>query len=51
MAASPAAGAWAAHVPHELTWALEHAAEPAEEPRFHKLSDLGGLVGLVGEIG
>ncbi|WP_248307688.1 HAD family hydrolase [Bosea sp. FBZP-16] len=46
-----AAGAWAAHVPHELTWALEHAEEPAGEVRFRKLSDLGGLVDLVHEIG
>lgn len=46
-----AAGAWAAHVPHELTWALEHAAEPAGERRFRKLADLGGLVGLVRGIG
>lgn len=46
-----AAGAWAAHVPHELTWALEHADEPEAAPRFRKLADLGGLVDLVREIG
>jgi putative hydrolase of the HAD superfamily len=46
-----AAGAWAAHVPHELTWALEHAEEPVGEGRYRKLVDLGGLVGLVQEIG
>ncbi|WP_186418032.1 HAD family hydrolase [Bosea sp. CS1GBMeth4] len=46
-----AAGAWAAHVPHELTWALEHAEEPAGEARFRKLADLGALVDLVREIG
>jgi putative hydrolase of the HAD superfamily len=38
-------------VPHELTWVLEHAEEPVGEARFRKLSDLGGLVGLVREIG
>lgn len=46
-----AAGAWAVHVPHELTWALEHAEEPVGEGRYRKLVDLGGLVGLVQEIG
>lgn len=46
-----AAGAWAVHVPHELTWALEHAEEPVGERRYRKLVDLGGLVGLVREIG
>ena len=45
------AGSWAVHVPHDLTWALEHAEEPAGEVRFRKLSDLGGLVDLVHEIG
>jgi putative hydrolase of the HAD superfamily len=46
-----AAGAWAVHVPHELTWALEHAEEPVGEGRYRKLVALGGLVGLVQEIG
>lgn len=46
-----AAGAWAVHVPHELTWALEHAEEPAGEGRYRKLVDLGGLDDLVREIG
>lgn len=46
-----AAGAWAVHVPHELTWALEHAEEPAGEGRYRKLVDLGGLDDLVRDIG
>jgi putative hydrolase of the HAD superfamily len=46
-----AAGAWAVHVPHELTWALEHAEEPVGEGRYRKLVDLGGLDALVGHIG
>ncbi|MGW9329303.1 HAD family hydrolase [Bosea sp. NPDC055594] len=45
------AGGWATFVPHELTWVLEHAEEPVGEARFRKLVDLGGLVGLVREIG
>jgi len=44
------AGAWAVHVPHELTWVLEHAEEPAGEARYRKLDDLGGLAALVREI-
>jgi putative hydrolase of the HAD superfamily len=45
-----AAGAWAVHVPHELTWALEHADEPDGQRRYRKLVDLGGLLGLIAEI-
>ncbi len=45
------AGSWAAHVPHELTWVLEHAEEPAGHGRFIKLMDLGGLAESVREIG
>lgn len=45
-----AAGAWAVHVPHELTWVLEHAEEPVREARYRKLVDLGGLVALVRDI-
>lgn len=42
-----AAGGWGVHVPHDLTWALEHAEAPADHPRFASLSDLGGLPDLV----
>jgi len=45
------AGSWAVHVPHELTWVLEHAEEPAGHGRFIKLVDLGGLAESVREIG
>ncbi|MGX5732679.1 HAD family hydrolase [Bosea thiooxidans] len=45
------AGAWAVHVPHALTWVLEHAEEPAGHGRFIKLTDLGGLAESVREIG
>jgi putative hydrolase of the HAD superfamily len=46
-----AAGAWAVHVPHDLTWALEHAEEPVGNVRYRKLVDLGGLDELVRGIG
>jgi len=44
------AGSWAVHVPHDLTWALEHAEEPADHPRYRRLEHLGELVDLVTSI-
>lgn len=41
------AGAAAAHVPHDLAWALEHAEAPDGHPKFHRLRHLGDLPGLV----
>lgn len=43
-------GGWGVHVPHELTWALEHEAEPAGHARFCCLDDLGALPALVERI-
>ncbi len=45
-----AAGAWAVHVPHDLTWALEHAEEPTGHERYRKLADLGGLTTVLRDI-
>jgi putative hydrolase of the HAD superfamily len=45
-----AAGAWAVHVPHDLTWVLEHAEEPVGEARYRKLADLGGLTSVLRDI-
>jgi putative hydrolase of the HAD superfamily len=45
------AGSWAVHVPHTLTWALEHAEPPEAAPRFRRIADLGELPGLVRGIG
>jgi putative hydrolase of the HAD superfamily len=44
------AGSWGVHIPHGLTWALEAADPPRDHRRFHELSDLGGLPGLVAEL-
>jgi putative hydrolase of the HAD superfamily len=44
------AGSWGVYVPHDLTWAFEHCEEPADEPRFRRLSHLGELVDLVSRI-
>ena len=45
------AGGWGVHVPHELTWALEHAEEPLEHPRFRSLASLETLSALIDDIG
>lgn len=41
------AGGHGVHVPHRLTWALEHAEPPEGHARFHRLDDLSGLPDLV----
>lgn len=38
-----AAGSFAVHVPHDLTWSYEHAEEPVGEPRYAKIAHLGEL--------
>ncbi|MDP2082262.1 MAG: HAD family hydrolase [Pseudotabrizicola sp.] len=40
-------GGWGVHVPHGLTWALEHAEPPTGHQRFHQLADLAALPDLV----
>ncbi|WP_235937775.1 HAD family hydrolase [Pseudoroseicyclus tamaricis] len=42
-----AAGAHGVHVPHETTWALEEAEDPAAGPRFHRIATLEALPELV----
>ncbi|RUX99845.1 HAD family hydrolase, partial [Mesorhizobium sp. M7A.F.Ca.US.005.03.2.1] len=44
------AGGWGVHVPHELTWVLEHVEAPVTESRFRQISDLGQLPGLIESI-
>lgn len=44
------AGGWGAYVPHEQTWALEHAPPPTGHPRYVELPDLQALPALVGKI-
>lgn len=44
------AGGWGVYVPHDLTWALEHAEEPAGHSRFRRLNSLGGLPDLVANL-
>ncbi len=42
-----AIGGYGVHVPHGVTWALEHADAPLDHPRFFALPDLAGLPDLV----
>jgi putative hydrolase of the HAD superfamily len=44
------AGGWGVHIPHDLTWALEHAHAPDTHPRFAQLPDLGALPALIDRI-
>ncbi len=41
------AGAWGVHVPHELTWELEHAEAPQTHRRFHRIATLHELPALI----
>jgi putative hydrolase of the HAD superfamily len=43
-------GAWGVHVPHDLTWALEHAEAPANHPRFRAIETLATLPDLLHEL-
>ena len=45
------AGGWGVHVPHELTWVLEHVEPQLDAPRFRAIDNLGELAGLVEELG
>ncbi|MFT4150756.1 MAG: HAD family hydrolase [Paracoccaceae bacterium] len=44
------AGGWGVHVPHGLTWALEHADPPQGNARFHVVDSLASLADLVENI-
>lgn len=44
------AGCWGIHVPHELTWVLEHVPAPVDAPRFHEIVHLGELPALLDNI-
>lgn len=45
------AGGWGIHVPHELTWVLEHVEPPLGSPRFRQIAHLGELPGLIETLG
>ena len=45
------AGSWGVYVPHDLTWAYEHAEAPLDAPRFRQVAHLGELAELIEKIG
>jgi putative hydrolase of the HAD superfamily len=45
------AGGWGVHVPHELTWVLEHVEPPTGHPRFLTIDHLGEIAAIVEAIG
>ena len=45
-----AAGGWGVYVPHDLTWAMEHAEAPTNSTRFAEISDLSGLPETIEKI-
>jgi putative hydrolase of the HAD superfamily len=44
------AGGWGVYIPHDLTWVLEHAEPPVDEPRFRQLTHLGELPDLLAAL-
>jgi putative hydrolase of the HAD superfamily len=40
-------GGWGVHVPHDLTWVLEHESAPTDHPRFREIADLSGLAPML----
>ncbi|SMY06730.1 HAD family hydrolase [Flavimaricola marinus] len=44
------AGGWGVHVPHDLTWAYEHAEAPSTHPRFREIESLAALPELVAAL-
>ena len=45
-----AAGGWGVFVPHELTWAAEQAAPPADKTRFRQVAHLGELPAVIAAL-
>ncbi len=45
------AGAYAVHLPYEVTWALEEADEPVAFERFHRLDHIGKVPQLLARLG
>jgi putative hydrolase of the HAD superfamily len=45
------AGSWGVHVPHDLTWVLEHVDAPVAAARYRRVEHLGELMRLIAEIG
>lgn len=44
------AGVYGIHVPHDLTWELERAEAPIDNPRFHRIDTMSALPALLDRI-
>lgn len=44
------AGAWGVFVPHNITWAIEHAEPPTGHPKYRKLDSLHDLPDLIDDL-
>jgi putative hydrolase of the HAD superfamily len=44
------AGGYGVYVPHGLSWELEHAAAPEGSTRYHEITDLSHLPGLIEQV-
>jgi len=44
------AGAWGVFIPHDLTWAMEHADEPADHPYYRRVTSIGEIPPLLGTL-
>jgi len=44
------AGAYGVHIPHDLTWAMEHAEEPESSDRFYQLKSIKELPELINTL-
>ena len=44
------AGVHGIHVPHDLTWELEHAEAPDNQPLFHRIETLSALPDLLTQL-
>lgn len=44
------AGAWGVYVPHNITWAIEHAEAPDGHPRYRTLETLKNLPALIASL-
>ncbi len=43
-------GSWGVYIPHDLTWAFEHAVAPANQPRYREIKTLAELPALLDEL-
>lgn len=44
------AGSWGVHVPHALSWELDHADAPDDAPRYRSIPHLGELRQIIDDI-